>query len=547
MKLNLPHILICIALGVCSATALGQTTQPAQKQAAAPTKEELGTMLDSAWELEGHAEQTKSTQDFRAAAEALEKYLELAPGELVVRRTLGWIYLEKLDDAKKGYEFLNTAYIQDPTDTGWGLMLAKAAGEIGMTDRQLQVLHEVINRDPNDAETYVDLGKALDHLGRTADAEKAYEDADKRAVDEDWVLLAHSQFLHNHGHDAQAMKIANAVLVRDPKSVEALGLLGDIHRANWDLTEARQEYAKAMQFDPSFSTAKSGLSDIETNRAVQFSSDYFLFEGSDHFHQQGLFNTLVAPISDHFAVDVMYNNGYFTDDLTNFAGVVRYQEDIGIEDRFNSQWSFRGGVSAFQQPGRQVTGFNVGATWKPTDSFWIDGTYRLNDPVNDTMFTVANALSQDTVGVSAGYQVTDNLGVKAIYSWANYSDTNTRQFLHAEPFYVLYYPWQLRAGMAYEDTVYGQNTQYSGSQAYQTIGPVLHVEPPITSWMTVQMNLYPLFVIDPASFGLELTIGPVFHFSNQLQVSVGYTYYTLPGSSVPYSGNGLSASLVYKF
>lgn len=539
--------LVLAALAILTARAGGQTTVSRPPVSSALTKEQTDAMFDAAWELDNRAEQTKSPSDYRAAADAFEKCLAARPDDIVARRTLGWIYLEKLNEPKKAYKHLNIAYIQNSNDTSWGLVLAKAAGALGMVDREIQVLHEVIQHDPNDAETYAQLAAVLDSAGKVDDAEKAYEAADRNAVDEDWILLAHAHFLHAHGRDAQAERIAKAVLAKDPKSVDALGLLGDIHRANWELTEARQEYAKAMQFDPSFSTAKTGLSDIETNQSPQFSSDYYLFDGSDHFHQQGLFNTLTVPISDHFAVDAMYNNGYFTNDSTPYGPVLRYQEDLGLEDHLSSIWAFRGGVSAFQQPSREVTGFNVGATWKPTNSFWIDGTYRLNDPVNDTMYTVANSLSQDIAALSAGYQFTDYVAAKVVYSWANYSDSNTRQFLHAEPYYVLSYADQIHIGLAYETTIYSKNTAYSGASAYQTIGPVIHAEPPITPWLALQMNFYPLYVIDPASFGMELTVGPLFHLGNGFQISAGYTYYYLPGSTVPYSGNGLSASLTFRF
>ncbi len=348
-----------------------------------------------------------------------------------------------------------------------------------MTDREIDVLNEVIRRDPNDAETYAQLGAALDHAGRTADAEKAYEAADRNAVDEEWVLMAHAKFLHAHGRDAEAEKIAKAVLAKNPNSVDALGLLGDIHRNNWDLSEARQEYAKAMEFDPTFETAKSGLSNIETNTAVQFSSDYFLFFGSDGFHQMGWFNTLTVPVSDHLAIDAEYNNNYFANNKMSFGPVIRYQEDLGLEYHVNSEWNFRGGVDAFQQPGRQVTGFNVGATWKPTDKLWLDATYRLNDPVNDTMYTVANDLSQDVAGVSGGYQFTDYIAANVVYTYAEYNDGNNRQFLHVEPYYVLNYTWNIRVGGAYEMTQYGQNTAYSSRADFQTVGPILRAEPVI--------------------------------------------------------------------
>jgi hypothetical protein len=239
--------------------------------------------------------------------------------------------------------------------------------------------------------------------------------------------------------------------------------------------------------------------------------------------------------------------GYFKNGDTQFSSVVRYQESLGLEDRVNNEWQFRGGFDAFQQPSRQVTGFNVGATWKPNDKFWVDGTYRLNDPVNDAMFTVANALSQDIAGLSAGYQFSDRIGSKVVASYATYSDNNERTFVHAEPYYTLDYTTQLQLGVAYESTWYLRNTAYSGASAFQTIGPVLRAEPYINSWLSLQVNLYPLFIIDPAAFGAELSIGPAFHIANRLQMSVAYSYYLLPGSTVEYSGNGLTATLSYRF
>jgi len=547
MKLVTAQILIALAAWSVCGLAAAQTTVPAESQQSESVNEQNDAMITSAWDLETRAERTKSVADYRAAAAALQTCSDALPKDLNLERTLGWIYLEKLNEPKQAYPHLNYAYSTDPTDPGWGLMLAKAAGLLADTDQQFQILHDLVQRNPKDGEVYLELAKALDHVGHTSEAEKAYEQADEYAGDEDWIRLEHAQFLHDHGHDAEALRIAKAVLAKDPKSAQALVLLGDIHRANYDLTEARDEYARAMQFDPTFTTAKEGLSDIAQNQAPQFQSDYYYFDGSDHFHQMGLFNTLIVPVSDHLAINASYNNGYFTNNQTSFASVVRYQENLGIEDRFSSDLSFRGGVDAFQQPSRQVTGFNVGATWKPNEHFWVDGTFRLNDPVNDTMFTVANALSQNVLAVSSGYQFNDRLGAKVIATAAEYSDNNTREFLHAEPFYELYFPAQLRIGVAYESTWYTKNTQYSSASDYQTIGPVIHAEPAINSWLSIQMNLYPLLVIDPARAGVEVTVGPAIHLANRFQLSVEYSYYSLPESTVGYSGNGVSATLSYRF
>jgi hypothetical protein len=106
----------------------------------------------------------------------------------------------------------------------------------------------------------------------------------------------------------------------------------------------------------------------------------------------------------------------------------------------------------------------------------------------------------------------------------------------------------LRVGVVYESTQYTRFIPgYSVPSVYQTIGPVLHAEPSIWKWLSIRVDLYPLYIIDPPRFGAEITVGPSFHISDRLQGAIEYSYYDLPGSVVRYSGNGLQATLTFRF
>ncbi len=63
------RILLALAtLAMLAARAAGQTTPSL-------TKQQTDALMDSAWELESRAEQTKTKADYQAAADAMEKAL----------------------------------------------------------------------------------------------------------------------------------------------------------------------------------------------------------------------------------------------------------------------------------------------------------------------------------------------------------------------------------------------------------------------------------------------------------------------------------------
>jgi tetratricopeptide (TPR) repeat protein len=540
-------IAIIIGLGIAGviAPAFGQTTWSATSQMGAG---DYAAQLQSAQTLEGHAYQTNSTSDYAAAAAALEACSYIHPEDRTLHRSLGYLYLEKLNEPKLAYPHLEVVYTATPGDPGWGQMLAKAAGEMGKLNRQIQVLSDTVERNPRDPWSRLDLADALTTAHRFADAEREFQYAVILAPGDQWVSMRYANFLYARGRPLEAGEVAKSVLATHPKSAGALALMGDIDRANWNLDKAKTEYAQAMIDDPSYYSAKAGLNEIQRSQSPQFQPTYYLFKGTDGFYQSGLFNSLTAPVSDHIIASADFDVGWYENNSSTFTTATRFQEALGLEDRLDNELSLQGGASGFQVTSHDVAGFNIGATWKPTKDFWAYASYRFDDPVNDSITTVAEGFTQNVIGLSGGYQFTDDISTTITASHAFYSDGNNRNFLHIEPTYTLWALPQLRIGAVYEVIDYGRSvSDYSSPHWYQTYGPLIEVEPYLLSWLSVHVRVEPVFVAQAYQWGVNVTVGPTVHLANRFECALEYLYSDVPGSFVNYSGNGFRATLSYRF
>jgi predicted Zn-dependent protease len=523
----------------------GKTAAPANQ----PVESAYTRQLKAARALEAHAYQTQSVADYRAAAVALEKCSRAHPEDMLLHRSLGYIYLEKLKQPELAFPHLQAVYAATPEARGWGQMLAKAAGETGRTDLQIQVLKDTAKREPHDPWCRLDLANALNKAGRYAEAELAFQDALKIAPDDEWINISYAQFLKSRGRDSEAESIARKVLVTHPKSTAALTLLGDIRQGNSDFSGAQAAYAQALASEPSSLEAKTGLSELHLSQSPQLRSSGYAFSGNDHFFQSGLYNTLTAPVLNHLFVKATFNTGWFHNNDTSFSSQNRYQEGLGLEYRPDRTLSFEAGASGFEVRDHDLLGFNVASTWKPTQNFWMYGSFRLDDPVTDSIATVAIPLSQDVVGLSSGYQISKDISADITATRAWYSDGNTRNFIHAEPFtYMLWRPIQLRVGPVYELLDYRmQKSDYPSSPWYHTFGPMIEVEPYVCTWLSIKARGEATRTSDDTSWGTIISAGPSVHLGKTFEFTAEYLYDNVPGPFSNYSGNGVRAQLSYRF
>ncbi|HTW94744.1 MAG TPA: tetratricopeptide repeat protein [Tepidisphaeraceae bacterium] len=528
---------LLMALSARAGLAKTSTTQP--------TPAEYAQQLKAAKTLEALAYQTKKVADYRAAAAALEACSKIHPEDMVLQRSLGYLYLEILKEPNLAYPHLLAVYTANPTAPGWGDMLAAAANQTGRRGLEIKVLTDLTLYRPTDPWVRVELATALAKAGRFGDADKVYQDALKIAPNELWVNIDYAYFLLGRGRGAEAQLIAQKTLLAHPGSPDVVTLLNQIHQTEFGATKAQAEFANTTAVDRSYYATRAELS---PSRAPEFKSTYYLFQGTDHFYQSGIFNAFSAPVTSQISVTAAFNAGWFGNDTAPFENTVQWQEGLGFEDRVNDKVSVLGGAEGFEVPGHDVAGFNVGLTLKPTKDFWTFISYRFQDPVDDSIDTVNEGLNQDIISASGGYQITDRLSLNGIVDRSFYSDGNARNFMHIEPAYMLWLPVQLRVGGAYEVIDYQKKSPfYSSPPWYQTFGPVVELEPYVCSWLSIHGRLEVPFVAQGSKWGTIWEVGPAMHLNDRFECSAEYLYCDVPGSYSNYSGGGFRVALSYRF
>jgi tetratricopeptide (TPR) repeat protein len=520
---------------------------PQNPDSAAATRP-LDQALTRAKELEARAYETKQKEDFEAAAVALEDVLRLDPDHLQTRKSLGYLYLERLNSPAKAYPHLRVVVRSAPHE-GWEQMLAKTALATGQTQVAVATYRSIIAHDPANVWDRLALAKLLVKLDRHGEAAELYQQALKIEPDNEYVNVDYAEFLMSRGDRAAARSIAERTLQQHPRSAGAHSILGELERTDWNFARAEQHYAEALKSDPHYYTAVEGRRLMARSRSPVLNSTFYQFEDTDGLEQAGIFNTLTLSLTDHLYLDTSFNALWFSNDDLDVGTINRFEEGLALEYRFSKKWSARAGVSAFQTEGADdEVGFNVGATWVPNPAFYAYGFYRENDPVNDSIFTVQQSFTQDILAGGAGFQFWNRWSLSGVASTADYSDGNERRYFKGALSYMLLKDPLAYLRLEYELFDYERrDARYSSPQWYDYVRPVFEIEPQFTSWLSAQFRLEVPYVVDEADWGTGLVVGPVIKLGSDFEFRGTYIRYDLPGEVAAYSGDGFKISMIWRF
>ena len=118
-----------------------------------------------------------SRADFQRAARMLEESLRRAPGDLARRKSLGFLYLEKLNAPAEAVPHLEKVAAATPRDAAWLQMLAKAQAAAGDRAAAAATWRRAAEAAPRDVWARYHLGRALRDRGRGDDADTAFREA----------------------------------------------------------------------------------------------------------------------------------------------------------------------------------------------------------------------------------------------------------------------------------------------------------------------------------------------------------------------------------
>jgi putative PEP-CTERM system TPR-repeat lipoprotein len=142
---------------------------------------------------------------------------------------------------------LEAAYAKDPRQIPAGYALASLYAQTGQGAKAVRVAEALNKEQPRQASLLYLLGTAKRAQGDSAGARKTLEAAlaADAAFSPAQLLLARLEL--DTGGDTQALARLNAVLAKEPKSLEALGMAAEIAERRNQLTEAQALLAKAEE------------------------------------------------------------------------------------------------------------------------------------------------------------------------------------------------------------------------------------------------------------------------------------------------------------
>ena len=506
----------------------------------------LATPLHAASPLERTVNAAYATNDparFREAAVALEDDLRRHPGNLANRKSLGFIYLDKLQEPQAALPHLEKVAQALPRDSGWWQMLARAYAGAGGREAAAEAYRHAAAHHPRDVWARYHLGRTLRELHRTREARAAFGEALALEPANPHVLLELAQLAHATGDDTRAARFADALLRADPHHAEAHALRGDLARADWNFSRARAEYAEA----PQSQAAQLGLKKMREQQAHAWNVALYTFEDTDDLRQSGIFTSVSALMTGPVQISLTANERFFKKPPGEM--VTRHEAGLTLDYRFDRRVQISAGISQFKTEslGRE-TGGNAAlyVTPAPPVDAWL--SYRHADPVNDSDLTARAAFTQNILATGLTLRSARNFITSLRASTADYSDGNTRRSALASLAYYTAFPAAPVCRLEYEWLDFDeQKSGYSSPGNYALLRPVLEFTPRITDWLKIEFHGEFPYVFGESEWGHGIITGPRFTFGDGWNVGLLYLNYEIPGGQTTWSGSGFKAEFSGRF
>jgi tetratricopeptide (TPR) repeat protein len=169
----------------------------------------------------------------------------------------------------------------------WQAQIRKYA-EAKDWDSAMRIVEREVARSPQDMDVRAWRARVLTWSGRLAEAEKEYLEIVKvsRNDPDNWMGLA--SVYSREGKTEDALRALSRALELDPRRADIHAARARALRAAGERTEARMEFQKALDLDPSSTEARTGLISVrgEPRHELRLGQDNDLFNFADANHDE---------------------------------------------------------------------------------------------------------------------------------------------------------------------------------------------------------------------------------------------------------------------
>lgn len=484
---------------------------------------------------------------FRRAATLLEDDLRREPRNVARRKTLAFLYLEKLREPAQALPHLEQVVAAEPNDSGWLQMLAKAHIATGNRRAAVDAYRRAAAAAPRDVWARYHLGCTLRDSGQHRQAEAVYREALALDPANRYVRRELARSAQARGRPDEAVEIVRDLIEENPGDAEAHALLGEIHRGNRDFSAASIAYHAALASDPAHPVATSGLREVDREKRPEAKLAFYTFDDTDGLRQTGIFSHVSTLVSGRLQASAYLNERFFRKAPGETSE--RFEAGVGLTYRFNGSLQASVGLSQFKTENLdRETGGYLAFYVAPMRALDFSISYRHADPVNDSYTTAREAFTQNSLSAALHVRPTRTVALDLTGSTADYSDGNTRRFALASLAWYLTLPASPVLRLEYEWLDFDERSaDYSSPENYARVRPVIEFSPRLTRWLKLEFHGELSYVFDEREWGTGFTVGPRFQAGDSFDLGVAYMKYEIPGGQTTWSGDGFKVDLSWRF
>lgn len=485
--------------------------------------------------------------DFQHAATELESWLERSPRDLPRRKTLAYLYLDKLQSPSQAVPHFAKVVEIAPRDSAWWSLLARAQEAAGDVNGAVASYRRAADCAPRDLWSRYHLACSLRRAGRPAEAEATFREALRFDPKNRHVRRELARCAYDAGRKKDAAEIARELVSEEPADADMHALLGDVERSKYNFTTAGTEYQAALAAQPANAIALSGLREIKRQKRPELKLAYYTFEDTDEFRQSGVFTYASVFLTGRLKASAAYNFRTFEQDPRPV--VDRHEASLGLDCRVFSTLQISAGAGLFTTEDHSaVWGGNVALYYQPASFADVWASYRSAEPVNDSYTTASLAFSQSILSAGISVRPHKAVAISATGSQSRYSDGNYRQSFLASLSYYAPLPASPVVRLEYEWLNFDRHTSaYSSPDNYARFRPVLELSPRITDWLKIELHGELSYVFDEQEWGTGYTAGFRANKEDSFDVGVSYMQYEVPGGQTTWSGKGMKVDVSARF
>jgi tetratricopeptide (TPR) repeat protein len=485
--------------------------------------------------------------DFARAAQVLEKTLRQSPRDLPRRKTLAYLYLDKLQSPAQAVPHFTKVVELTPRNGAWWSLLAKAQEAAGDEQGAMSSYRRAAENTPRDVWSRYHLACSLRRQGRRVEAEDTFREALRIEPKNRYVRRELARCAYDAGRKKEAVEIARELINEEPADADARALLGDVQRSQFNFAAAGAEYQAALAAQPSHAIALAGLSEIRRQKRPEVKLSYYTFDDTDGLRQSGLFSYASTLLTGRLKASVSVNQRYFKQ--APFVTVDRLETGAGFDYRVFSTLQIAAGAGQFKTENYTAKfGGNVALYYQPASFADVWASYRSAEPVNDSYTTASLAFSQSIIAAGLNLRPFKSIALSATASQSRYSDDNTRQSALASASWYVPLWGSPVVRMEYEWLNYDRNTSaYSSPDNYARFRPVLEFSPRLTDWLKIELHGELSYVFDEEQWGTGFTAGVRVNKGDSFDLGLGYMEYEIPGGQTTWSGSGWKVDLTARF